>query len=374
MRKLKVAVVMPTHFDVYSSLNNFLKTYYYMIKKYNIEVTLFTDKKNNIRLRGIKVEKIKGIDYKTPIEKILFALGIPRFYYGDLAEKLKEFDVITSNNPEFYAFAYQACKAAKKYNKRFILRTSQTIEGFFLFRLTKYVIVPFVKKAYDYSRFLLFTNPEAEKRCLKLGLIKNKSKNIILGHATDTGCFRPIEVKKPNKAILLSVGGLYEIKGHHLVIKALKKVIDSGNNAELWIVGDGYYKNNLIDLSENLGIKNKIKFLGRKNHEELAKLYNACDVFVLANYQEITPAVNEAMACQKPVVAMECGGSEFVIPNDDYGLISRKFDVDDMAGKIILLLKNKSLAEKIAKNGRNHILENFSIQKVADKIYRAYTE
>ncbi|MBI2653373.1 glycosyltransferase family 4 protein [Candidatus Woesearchaeota archaeon] len=374
MRKLKVAVVMPTHFDVYSSLNNFLKTYYYMIKKYDMEVTLFTDKKNDIKLKGIKIEKINGIDYRTPIEKILFVLGIPRFYYRNLIEKLEGYDVITSNNPEFYAFAYQAYKAAKKYNKRFILRTSQTIKGFYLFNLTRYIVVPIAKKAYDYSKFCLFTNPQAEERCLKLGLIKNKSKNVILGHATDTDCFKPMKIKKPNKTILLSVGGLYKIKGHHLIIEALKKVIDKGCNAELWIVGDGYYKKNLIALSKKIGISDKVKFLGKKNHVELAKLYNTCDVFVLANYQEITPAVNEALACQKPVVAMECGGHEFVIPNEDCGLVSRKFDVDDMANKITQLLRDNTFAKKMAENGRKHIIENFSIQKVAEKIYRAYTE
>ena len=374
MKKLKVAIVMPTHFDMHSSLNSFIKTYQYLIEKKNIEATLFTDRKNNIKLKNFRIEKINGFDYKTIFEKILFVLGIPRFYYPDLIQKLKDYDVINANNPEFYAYSYQAYKAAKKYNARFVLRTSQTVEGFFLFKLTKYIINPIAKKAYDYAKFTIFTNPQAEERCLRLGLLKDRKKSIITGHATDTECFKPMKVKKQKKTILLSVGGLYEIKGHHLIIKALKGVIEKGHkNTELWIIGEGYYKRDLVNLSKKLKINDKVKFLGNKSHKELAKLYNLSDIFVLANLQEITPAVNEALACERPVVAMECGGYDFVIPKNKYGLISKRFDTDDMADKIISLIEDKKLAKEIALNGRKRILENFSIEKVAEKLYNSFT-
>ena len=390
MKKLKVAIVMPTHFDIHSSLNNFIKTYQYLIEKKNVEVTLFTDRKNDVKIKNFRIEKIKSLDYKTILEKALFVLGIPRYYYRNLNEKLKGFDVINANNPEFYAYSYQAYKAAKKSKTRFILRTSQTVEGFFLFNLTKYLINPFVKKAYDYAKYTVFTNPQAEERCLRLGLIKNSKKSIITGHATDTKCFRPMNINsgkfkknfrgllkeqtKRNKKVLLSVGGLYEIKGHHLIIKALKKLIEGGIDAELWIVGEGYYRENLISLARELGVRDKVKFLGKKGHNELAELYNIADVFVLANLQEITPAVNEALSCGTPVVAMECGGYKSVIPNNHYGLISKRLDMADMADKIIRLLKNKKLADSIAANGKKRILDNFSIEQVAEKMYGAFTE
>src|SRR3989344_1029090 len=105
MAKLRVAVVIPTHFDIHSSLNNLLKVYRHLIKNKNAEVTIFTDKINNVQYTDFKIEKINGIDYKTILEKVLLVLGIPRFYYTDLVEKLKGYDVIESSNPEFYIFA-----------------------------------------------------------------------------------------------------------------------------------------------------------------------------------------------------------------------------------------------------------------------------
>lgn len=373
MQKLKVAIVIPTHYDINSSLSSLIKAYRHIIKTKNVEVTIFTDKKNDVYYEDFKLEKINGVDYKTTLAKILFVLGIPRFYYTDLIGKLKGYDVIESSNPEFYMFAYQSYKAAKKYNANLILRTSQTVEGFFLYKLTKFIVNPLVRKSYDYAKWLLFTNPQAAERCKKLGLIDKDAKNIVItGHSVDTKIFKPGKAKKDaKKTILLSVGGLYKIKGHHLIIKALKKLIDKGYNAELWVIGDGYYRDYLTKLAKELGISDKVKLLGKKTHESLAKVYNGSDIFVLANYQEITPAVNEALACKVPVVVMECGGREFIIPDETHGLVSGKFDIDDMAEKIEYLIKNKKEAEKMAAKGRHHVIKNFSVENVAKKIYKA---
>ena len=374
MAKLSVAVVIPTQPNIKSSLRNLLKVYEYLMRKYKIEATIFIDRKNKFSYKNFKVQKINGIDYKTPIEKILLFLGLQRDYYTDLIEKLKGYDIIETSNPEFYWFAYQSYIAAKKYNSRLIYRTSQTVDGFYLFKFTKMVPISIAKKAYSYAKWLLFTNPKAAERCMRLGLTeKNSEKTVLIGHATDTKTFRPLNLKREkNKTILLSVGGLYRIKGHHLVIKALKKIVEKGFNAELWIVGEGYYKDSLMRLAKNLDLENNVKFLGAIEHKELAVLYNKADIFVLANFQEMTPAVNEALACKKPIVAMECGGFEYAIPDDSYGLMAKKFDVNDMAQKIIYLIKNEAAADKMAEKGRKRVMENFTIEKVGEKFYKCF--
>ena len=70
MKKLRVALVIPTHYDIDSSLNNLLKVYRYLIKNNNVEVTIFTDNRNKVQYKNFKIEKINGIDYKTILEKI----------------------------------------------------------------------------------------------------------------------------------------------------------------------------------------------------------------------------------------------------------------------------------------------------------------
>jgi glycosyltransferase involved in cell wall biosynthesis len=373
MRKLRVALVMPNHADLNSSLNNYVKTYQHLVKRRLIEVTLFTDQKNTLRLEHIHVEKIRGVDYGTILGDALLVLGIPRFYYCDLGSRLKDYDVIVANNPEFYAYAYQAYKAAKKHGRCLVLRTSQTVEGFFMYKAAKYIVNPVVRGAYAYASWNVFSNPEAEERCYRLGLLQRGKKVLITGHATDTACFKPLKVRKPSYPVVLSVGGLYKLKGHHYIMKALEALHRMGfPNAELWIVGKGKYEYFLREHAKMLGVADKVKFLGSQSHEQLAKTYNKSSVFVLANEQEVTPAVNEALACGIPVVMMECGGVSFVVSHGEEGLISRKYDIKDMAEKIAYVLKNKEKAAVMVKNGRNKILSQFSIEKVAAKMYRAF--
>ena len=375
MQKLKVAIVIPTQTSLQSSLQNLLKVYEYLIEKYKIEVTIFTDSKNNFSYPKFKIEKIIGIDYKTPLEKVFLVLGLQRFYYTDLTEKLKGYDVIETSNPEFYWFAYQSYLAAKKYNSRLIYRTSQTVDGFYLFKLTKFIPISIARNAYDYAHKLFFTNPAAAERCIRLDLVNKNDKRItITGHATDTKTFKPLNTEKlDDKITLISVGGLYELKGHHLIIQALKILKGKNYRVDLLIVGDGYYKKNLTQLVNDLKLNENVKFLGSLNHEKLAKAYNNADIFVLANYQEITPAVNEALACGLPVVVMKCGGREFIIPSKKYGLVSRRMDVKDMAEKIEMLIKDRKKRENIAKKGRKRVLDNFSIEAVGEKFYKAFT-
>ncbi len=311
---VRVAVVMPNHAELNSSLNNYVKTLHYIAKKGWADITLFTDEKNALSLEGITVKKIRGLDYKTPLEKLLLLLGLPRHYYFNLEDNLKGYDIIVANNPEFYAYACQSYKTAKKHNKKFILRTSQTVDGFFLYKITKYLINPIVKKAYGYASYNIFANPESKQRCVRLGLLEKNSRAIITGHATDTECFRPLSIRKPRNRVILSVGGLLKLKGHGYIIEALKMLHDGGyKDVELWIVGEGHYEDKLRSLAQDIGVDESVKFLGAKSHNELAKIYNQAEVFVLANEQEITPAVNEALACGTPVVVMECGGCGFVI-------------------------------------------------------------
>lgn len=375
MKKPRVALVMPTHFDIHSSLANFIKTYQHLIRQGRIEVTLFTDERNDIALPGFRIEKIRGIDHNTVLEKILLLLGLPRFSYPSLKGKLRGYDVITANNPEFYLYAWQAYKAAKDSRTRFILRTSQTVDGFFLFRLTKFFLAPIMRRCYRYAAYNMFTNPQAEERCLRLGLIQeqDRKKSIITGHATDTQTFRPRKTKKPDHHVLLSVGGLLKLKGHQYIIEALGGLKKDYPNAELWIVGKGPYEHELRNLARDIGLESSVRFLGPQDHKDLVKCYNQASVFVLANEQEITPAVNEALACEVPVVVTECGGREFVLPDEGYGLVARKKDSADLADKIGRVLSSPAEAKRMAKKGRKRILTEFSIEKVAEKLYRAFT-
>jgi len=376
MKKLRIAAVIPPHVNLDSSYLNLAKVYSRIARKYNAEITVFIDKKINFSFEGLKTVKVTSIDNRLGLYKVPFFLGLPRFFYTDLVEKLEGFDVIESSSPEFYGYAVQSWIAAKKYKAKLCLRHSTTYYNFFLFPYTKFIALSIARKAAEYASKLMFSNPRSMQCYVDFGFVeKGSEKIVILGHATDTGIFRPMKAKKESDNVaLLSVGALIKVKGHQNAIKALKILIGKGYKVELWIVGEGKDRRWLENLVKTEGLENNVKFLGKKNHKELALTYNKADIFVLANLQEITPAVNEALACKKPVVVMDCGGADFVIPNKNYGIITKKGSIPDFADGIETFIKNRKMAVKSAENGYRRVVNNFSIEKVAEKIYNAYAE
>ena len=375
MKKTRIASVIPPHVTTQSFVN-LSKVYSYISKKYNAEITVFVDDKLDYKPKSLKIRKVFGIDSHFGLYKILFFLGLPRFYYPTLVKELRGFDVIESSTPEFYIYALQAYHAAKKYNSRLVLRTSQATYDFFMFPYTKRIALFFAGKACRFASCLCFTHPESRDAYKKMGLIEGGAgkKIRVIGHGVDTKIFRPLNIKKDGKkTILLSVAALIKVKGHQNIIKAAKILVDKNyKNSELWVVGEGSYKKELEELAENLGIASHVKFLGALPHGELVKVYNKASMFVFSNLSDVTPAVSEAMLCNLPVVAARCNGLDFVMPSEKYGIVAKHGNAEDLAGGIERLMLDKKLQRSIAANARKHILENFSIEKVGDKLYSAY--
>jgi len=117
---------------------------------------------------------------------------------------------------------------------------------------------------------------------------------------------------------LVSVGGLNERKGHHLIIEALTSLPD----ATLLIAGGGRDESQLKKLAQSHGLANRVRFLGVVPHEELASLYSAADVLVLASSREgWANVLLEAMACGTPVVATDIWGTGEVVTAPEAGLL-----------------------------------------------------
>jgi len=106
--------------------------------------------------------------------------------------------------------------------------------------------------------------------------------------------------------LMLSVGNLVELKGHHLAIEALAKM---PKGTRLAIIGKGSERARLESLSRQLGVTDRVHFAGLVLPDQLKWWYSAADVLVLCSSREGWPNVLlEAMACGTPVVATNVGG------------------------------------------------------------------
>lgn len=121
--------------------------------------------------------------------------------------------------------------------------------------------------------------------------------------------------------VLLSVGNLIELKGHHLIIEAMQDL----KEFQLIIIGKGEREQGLKKLVDKLELTDRILFLGERQQTELVEIYNASDAFILASSREgMANVLLESLACGTPVVATDVGGASEVVKANEAGkLINR---------------------------------------------------
>ncbi|WP_222433757.1 glycosyltransferase [Pistricoccus aurantiacus] len=173
-----------------------------------------------------------------------------------------------------------------------------------------------------------------------------------------------------SQPVLLAVGRFWEAKDYPNLFHALAKLQGWGYSPKLIIAGDGPLREKLVELSIKLKINNQVYFLGVR-HDVLG-LMSAGDIFVLSSAWEGLPmVVLEAMACQRLVVATDCGGvrglvgeSGLLVPPQDSGALA-------IALKQALNLESNQRVE-LGKNARKRVEKLYSLEAASRKWLRLY--
>jgi glycosyltransferase involved in cell wall biosynthesis len=131
---------------------------------------------------------------------------------------------------------------------------------------------------------------------------------------------------------LLCVGRLIERKGQRYLIQAVKRLTDERIDVTLDLVGTGdaraAYERQVLDL----GLAERIRFLGYVPREDIAAHYAAAHVFVLASHNEgMSVATLEAMAAGLPIVVTRTGGTAELVEDGINGLTFQGGDVEALA-------------------------------------------
>jgi glycosyltransferase involved in cell wall biosynthesis len=181
-----------------------------------------------------------------------------------------------------------------------------------------------------------------------------------------------LERSSPESPALLYAGRLVRWKGVEYLLKALPTLRPS--NTRLWIAGEGPYEQTLQTMARDLGIEDRVHFLGRLEQSDLAALYRSCALLVATSFVNETfgMALCEAMACGTAVVASDFGGFREVVEEGVTGLLFRPQDPGDLALRVNRLLADPALAREMGEAGRERVLGTFSWDAVADRLEEVY--
>jgi len=178
-------------------------------------------------------------------------------------------------------------------------------------------------------------------------------------------------LKTAGKKIVLFIGRITIQKGPDYFLKAAKKVLEHRSDVLFIMAGSGDMEAQLIEEAASLGIADKFLFAGFLRGEALIKAYQIADLYVLPSVSEpfgLTPL--ESLASGTPVLISKQSGISEIL---SHALKVDFWDIDEMANKIMAVLKYKELSQALKENGQKEI-KKFNWQDSARRCLQVYNQ
>ncbi len=235
------------------------------------------------------------------------------------------------------------------------------------------------------SDLVIGTSDADEDKYVKLyGLDRSRIRKVYNG--IDTLLFEPREpdsalrdrlgIHRGEKAIL-ALARLQKDKGVQNAIAVMPQVLTQVA-AHLIVVGDGDYRPALERLARDLGVADRVHFIGALTLSECARYFNLCDLFIDPTLRtdgyDLTIA--EAMASARPVIASDVGANSTLIDGSSGrdGILIPRGDNAALAREIVGILGNPERALSLGQSARAKIASRFSIEAMVSDMVGVYRE
>ncbi|PYR31000.1 MAG: glycosyltransferase [Acidobacteria bacterium] len=172
--------------------------------------------------------------------------------------------------------------------------------------------------------------------------------------------------------LALFVGRMVPYKGVDILLHALTDV-----DARLVLVGDGPERAAWQQLAVDLGLQDRVHFLGEVVQTDLTALYHACDFFVLPSVtraEAFGMVQLEAMACGKPVIStLLPTGVPWVNRDGETGLVVQPQNVPALRAALARLARDAALRAEMGAQGRARVLAHFTVPRMIERTTTLYT-
>ncbi len=163
---------------------------------------------------------------------------------------------------------------------------------------------------------------------------------------------------------ILSVGQFRDMqKGHDLLVKSFRRVVDKFPNYKLYLVGDGPERAKVEELAYSLGLDSSVKFLGERH--DVLELMAKSSLFVLASrWEGFGRVLLEAMSMGCAIIATSTEGIPEIISNEQNGLLVKTEDALGLSNSIIRLLTDGDLRRRLGGAGKQTARRKFPVSKM----------
>jgi len=168
---------------------------------------------------------------------------------------------------------------------------------------------------------------------------------------------------------IVTVGRLAPVKGHALLLEAVRELHGRGTDAHLTIIGDGPKREELERRADELGVLDLVTFTGAVGQDEITRHYSGADLYAHASFAEGLPVVvMEAMAHGLPVVAAGVMGVGEIVVDGENGLVVRPGRVDELVAAIERLAGDQDASRRMGEAGRRLVEREFDVRASAARL------
>lgn len=187
-----------------------------------------------------------------------------------------------------------------------------------------------------------------------------------------TSVFREFDLPAEAR-LMVCVANLVKIKGHRTLIEATRQLSGRWPGLRILLVGDGPLRRELEALSSAAGIQGQILFAGFRT--DVPRLLSAADLAVCPSLNEgLGLSILDALAMELPVAASCAGGIPEIIRHGESGLLVPPGEPGPLADALDSILAEPVEAARLGRNGRQEVLERFSVQAMVDGTEAVYRQ
>jgi len=267
-----------------------------------------------------------------------------------------------------------------------LLYSHYWLSGLVARSLSKTLHLPWVHTAHTLGLVnLLIASTDDEREDLARLHGADRDRVVVVAPGIDLATFSPMaksdarrKIGYPGKRLLLFVGRLERLKGVETILRALALAADRRHqDVRLLVLGEDSRdaeeseKDRLRDLAVELGIADRVDFLGSVAHHELPYFYAAAEACLMPSYSESFGLVGlEAQACGCAVIASNVAGLASVVREGVTGYLVDSHVPAEWADRILRLLNDPESADQMGRRGVL-LAQRFPWSLTADRVWAA---
>jgi glycosyltransferase involved in cell wall biosynthesis len=285
-----------------------------------------------------------------------------------------EIDVVHCTLQNAMLFGFLALRFSSRREARLIGVIHTTTNVDWKFELADRLVYQLLLRKFDEVWFVCHT--QAKHWVAKFGFLGPKSHVIYNG--VDSRDFEPSRNKEiavplreslelqADAAVVSCIAGFRPEKGHDILLRAFREVVDSNPRAFLALVGDGPTRSAVESLVAELGLTAHVRFLGLLDDVRPVLAMSRCTVLASTSVETFSIAMLESMSMAVAVVATDIGGASEAIEDGLNGHLVEAGSVASLAAALARMTGDEHHATLMGANARNTVTERFDTALMVD--------